>query len=143
MPMMMRRFGIGILVVLCLFLVAFGALYASVSKMLFFHAAAVPEALRQGMLPLYLALMKLIGGASCALGLLGLYVTLGPLRAGARFAMTALTICIALPIVMAAYVAETLAAQTGAPTSGNIMGGLLAGLALAVLAVRFGAKGAS
>ena len=77
------RTSIALFALLGLFLIAFGALYATVSDMLFFHAAAVPEAARHDVKPLYLALMKLIGGASVGLGLLGLYVTFGPLRAGA------------------------------------------------------------
>jgi hypothetical protein len=117
-----------------LFLIAFGFLYASVSDMLFFHAAAVPEAARHAVKPLYLALMKLIGGASIGLGLLGLYVTFGPLRAGARGAAAALAVGYAIPVLMAAYVAETLAKLTGAPTSWHIMGVLLAIIGLALLA---------
>lgn len=117
-----------------LFLVAFGALYAAVQDMLFFHAAAVPEAARHEVKPLYLALMKLIGGSSIGLGALGLYVTVGPLRAGRSGAATALTVTYAIPVLMAAYVAETLAKLTGAPTSWHIMGVLLAINAAAWLA---------
>ena len=120
-----------------LFLVAFGVLYASVSDMLFFHAAAVPEAARHDVKPLYLALMKLIGGACIGLGLLGLYVTFGPLRAGARGAATALALTYAIPVAMAAFVAETLAKIAGAPTSWHIMGVLLASTALAYVASGF------
>lgn len=123
-----------------LFFVAFGALYASVNDMLFFHAAAVPEAARHDVKPLYLALMKLIGGASVGLGLLGLYVTFRPLRAGARWAAGALALTYAIPVLMAAYVAETLAKITGAPTSWHIMGVLLgitgAALGAHIVAVR-------
>lgn len=126
--------SLALFALLGLFLIAFGGLYASVSDMLFFHAAAVPEAARHDVKPLYLALMKLIGGACIGLGLLGLYVTFGPLRAGARGAATALALAYAIPVLMAAYVAETLAKLTGAPTSWHIMGVLLgiAGLALCV-----------
>jgi hypothetical protein len=126
--------SIALFALLGLFLILFGILYASVSDMLFFHAAAVPEAARHDVKPLYLALMKLIGGASIGLGLLGLYATLGPLRAGARGAATALAVTYAIPVLMAAYVAETLAKIAGAPTSWHIMGVLLAITGLALLA---------
>jgi hypothetical protein len=116
-----------------LFLLAFGALYASVQDLLWFHAAAVPDRALDDVRPLYFALMDLIGGASFALGMLGLYLTWGPLRAGARFAMTALSVCYAIPLVMAAIVAERLAHLTGAPTSWHIMGVLLAIVAAACI----------
>ncbi len=132
--------SIALFTLLGLFLIAFGTLYASVSDMLFFHAAAVPEAARHDVKPLYLALMKLIGGASIGLGLLGLYVTFGPLRAGARGAATALALTYAIPVLMAAYVAETLAKITGSPTSWHIMGILLAIIALAFIARVFSAR---
>ncbi len=128
----LMRTSIALFALLGLFLIAFGALYATVSDMLFFHAAAVPEAARHDVKPLYLALMKLIGGASVGLGLLGLYVTFGPLRAGAIGAAGALAVTYAIPVLMAAYVAETLAKITGAPTSWHIMGVLLAVTALAL-----------
>ncbi len=126
--------SIALFAVLGLFLIGFGAFYSSVSDMLFFHAAAVPEAARHDVRPLYLALMKLIGGASIGLGLLGLYVTFGALRAGARWAALALAVTYAIPVLMAAYVAETLAKITGAPTSWHIMGVLLAITGVALLA---------
>lgn len=132
--------SIALFALLGLFLIAFGALYATVTDMLFFHAAAVPEAARHDVKPLYLALMKLIGGASVGLGLLGLYVTFGPLRAGARWAAGALAVTYAIPVLMAAYVAETLAKITGAPTSWHIMGVLLAITALALIARVFSAR---
>jgi hypothetical protein len=133
----LRWTSIALFVLLGLFLIAFGGLYSSVSDMLFFHAAAVPEAARHDVKPLYLALMKLIGGASIGLGLLGLYVTFGPLRAGARGAATALALTYSIPVLMAAYVAETLARIAGAPTSWHIMGVLLALTALGYLTSMF------
>jgi len=126
--------SIALFALLGLFLIAFGALYATVSDMLFFHAAAVPETARHAVKPLYLALMKLIGGASIGLGLLGLYVTFGPLRVGSRVAAPVLTVTYAIPVLMAAYVAETLAKITGAPTSWHIMGVLLGVTGVALLA---------
>jgi uncharacterized membrane protein YhdT len=133
--------GVALFAALGLFLIAFGVLYASVNDMLFFHAAAVPEAARHDVKPLYLALMKLIGGASIGLGLLGLYVTFGPLRTGARWAAGAVAVAYAVPIVMAAYVAETLAEITGAPTSWHIMGALLVVIGLALVAHIAAARG--
>lgn len=117
-----------------LFLIAFGALYASVTQMLWFHAATVPEAIREDVRPLYFALMKLIGGASIALGLLGAWVLVGPMRNQMPGAAAALAITYAIPLLMAAYVAETLARLTGAPTSWHIMGVLLLLVALAYAA---------
>lgn len=122
----MRIVSIGLFAALSLFLVIFGVFYATVDDMLFFHAAAVPEEMRTGVLPLYLALMKLVGGASAALGALCLYVTFGSLRNRSAFAATALYIAITAPVLMAAYVAETLAALTGSPTSWHLMGIIIA-----------------
>lgn len=116
------------------FLIWFGATYASVTDMLWFHAAAVPEGAHEAVRTLYLALMKLIGGSSIALGALGAYVALGPLRSGAPFAAPALALCFAVPFVTAALVAERLADDTGAPTSWHIMGVLLAVTASALIA---------
>ena len=115
------------------FLVWFGWVYATVQHLLRFHAAAVPEAARDAVRPLYLALMNLIGGASAGLGLLGLYVTVALLRQGDRRAAVALWIAYALPLVLAAVTAENLAA-IGAPTSWHIMGVLLATTTLALAA---------
>jgi hypothetical protein len=111
---------------LSVFLMAFGTLYASVQDMLFFHAAAVPARALEDVRPLYFALMTLIGGASGGLGLLGVYVTLVPMRRGAPFAATSLTLANAIALVMAAVTAEKLARATGAPTSWHIMGVLMA-----------------
>ncbi len=119
------------------FLVAFGALYANVQDLLWFHAAAVPEAAIEDVRPIYFALMKLIGGTSVALGLACAYITWAPLRQGVPLAGTALAAAFAIPFVMAAYVAESLAAETGAPTSWHIMGALLAVTAAACLAHLF------
>lgn len=128
-----------------LFLIWFGFTYATVKDMLWFHAAAVPEAVRGEVRPLYLALMTLIGGSSAALGVLGAYVIIGPLRSGEKWAASALTFVFALAFVMAAITAEKLSA-TGAPTSWHIMGVLLAvtatGFLAHVAATRNGAKNA-
>jgi hypothetical protein len=122
-----------------LFLIWFGFTYATVRDMLWFHAAAVPEAIRTEVRPLYFALMTLIGGSSPALGVLGAYVIVGPLRSGAKWAASALTFVFSLAFVMAAITAEKLSA-TGAPTSWHIMGVLLgvtaAGYALHLVAGR-------
>jgi hypothetical protein len=133
-PDMLRWTSLILFGLVGLFLIAFGSLYASVTDMLWFHASAVPEAIRDQVHPLYFALMKLIGGASIALGGLGLWVVFGPLRRGLPGAAMALAAAFAVPLVMAAYVAETLAAHTGAPTSWHLMGIVLAVIALAFLA---------
>ncbi|MCP5431880.1 MAG: hypothetical protein H6923_01285 [Alphaproteobacteria bacterium] len=124
---------------LCLFLLWFGWLYANVSDMLWFHAAAVPEAARGAVRSLYFALMTLIGGASFALGLLGLYVVAVPLRGGAPLAAPALSLAFVVAFGMAAVTAEKLAAATGSPTSWHIMG-VLIGLALAALLCDLGSR---
>jgi hypothetical protein len=129
-----RGAGVGLFALLGVFYVAFGAFYASVSELLWFHAAAVPKEALVAVRPIYFALMKLIGGATIALGVLGVYSALGPVRLGVAFSGRALAVAYAVPLVAAAYVAETLAATTGAPTSWNIMGALLGVDALALLA---------
>ncbi|MFN0024582.1 MAG: hypothetical protein ACKVS5_11875 [Parvularculaceae bacterium] len=126
MRVFFRIAGVTIFAALSLFLMAFGVLYATVDDMLWFHAAAVPEAAREAVRPIYFALMTLVGAASGALGLLGLYVTAGPLRRGDRGAAIALGLANATAFIGAALVAERLAAATGAPTSWHIMGALLA-----------------
>ena len=118
---------------LSLFMIWFGVTYARVTHMLWFHAAAVPERAREDILPLYHALMTLIGGASIAVGVLCGYVILGPLRAGARGAGAVLALSLGIAFAMAAITAEKLAA-TGAPTSWHLMGILLAVTAAAYAA---------
>lgn len=113
-------------VLLGVFLIAFGLLYASVPDYLPFHRAAIPKEAQEPARALYLALMKLIGGASIALGILGLYVTLVPMRRASPGAASLVSLSYACAFVMAGYVATILAATTGAPTSWHIMGGLLA-----------------
>lgn len=135
-----RWSSIALFAALSVFLILFGALYASVRDFLPFHAAAAPSHALDGIRPLYLALMKLIGGSSAALGLLGLYVTLGPIRNGSSAAAIAVAGAFAGAFIMAAYVAETLARATGAPTSWHIMGILLA-LTGAGLITHFTAQG--
>jgi hypothetical protein len=142
MRSVLRWASVVLFTILGLFLIAFGVLDATVHDLLWFHAAAVPPSALVEVRPLYFALMKLIGGSSAALGLLGVYTALLPLRRGVAFAGTALAITVAAPIVMAAIVAESLAATTGAPTSWHIMGVLLAIDAVAYLAHIAGRSGA-
>lgn len=115
------------------FLIWFGGVYATVDHLLWFHAAAVPEAARADVIPLYLALMNLIGGSSAGLGVLGLITTALFLRHGHPTAAFGVSLAYAIPFVAAAATAEELAAATGAPTSWRIMGALLAATALALL----------
>ena len=105
-----------------LFFIWFGVTYAGVKDMLWFHAAAIPETVRDQVKPLYFALMTLIGAASAALGVLGLYVVTVPLRAGVPGAAAILTITNTIAFAMAAVTAEKLAAATGSPTSWTFMG---------------------
>lgn len=142
MNRLLNLIALGLLTLLGFFLVAFGALYISVSDMLPFHAAAVPPDMREAMKPLYHALMALTGGAAAALGLLGLFVTWTSARLGTRGAATAVVVCYVLAIGVAGWVAERLAAEAGAPTSSNIMIGLIV-ISLAALGLRAVATRAS
>lgn len=135
MNRLLNLISLGLLTLLGFFLVAFGALYISVSDMLPFHAAAIPPDTREAVEPLYHALMALTGGAAAALGLLGLYVTWTAARLGTRGAATAVVICYILAIGVAGWVAERLAEEAGAPTSADIMIGLIA-IGLAALGLR-------
>ena len=134
MNAILRWAGMALFLAVSAFLIWFGATYASVNDMLWFHAAAVPEGAHEAVRTLYLALMKLIGGSSIALGVLGAYVALGPMRQGMRLAAPVLALCFAIPFATAALVAEQLARDTGAPTSWHIMGVLLAVTAAALVA---------
>lgn len=136
----LRRTGLVLFALLGAFYIAFGAFYASVTDVLFFHAAAVPPESLQAVRPLYFALMKLVGGGTIALGALGLFVAFGPARRGERFAGPALFAAYAIPLAMAAYVAEHLAAATGSPTSWHIMGGLFAINVAALVALSIGRR---
>jgi hypothetical protein len=130
---LLRWTSVVLFVLLSLFLLWFGWVYATVDNLLWFHAAAVPEAARDEVRPLYFALMNLIGGSSAGLGVLGLWVTAASLRQGDPKAALGLSIAYAIPFAMAAVTAEELA-KTGAPTSWRIMGVLLAATALALMA---------
>lgn len=129
----MRWISLSLFTLLALFLIWFGITYATVDSLLWFHAAAVPEAVRADVEPLYFALMNLIGGSSAALGVLVLYVTWMPMRLGAQGAASALVVVLAIALGMAALTAEELAEATGSPTSWHIMGILMA-IALVALA---------
>lgn len=139
-----RRVSLGLFTLVGAFLIAFGILYASVDNMLWFHAAAVPEPVRDVVKPLYFALMQLIGGAAGALGLLGLYVTWGPMRRGVPLAATMVTLSYAVAFIVAGVTATVLARQTGAPVAWYNMAILLTltvlGLAAEALARRAGAR---
>jgi hypothetical protein len=116
------------------FLVAFGLLYSNVNDLLWFHAAAVPPDALEKVRPLYFALMKLIGGASIGLGLLGAYVILGPMRQGVRGAATLVAIAYWIAFGVAAYTAIRLNELTNAPVAWYNMAILSALTAAALLA---------
>ena len=126
---LLRRVGLGLYMAVTAALFAFGLLYVSVSDMLFFHAAAVPRTVHATILPLYLALMQLIGGASMAAALLGGYTLWWPMRRGVPHAQTAVTLAYLLALAVAGLTAEGLRAATGAPVAWHNMG-VLAGLTL-------------
>jgi hypothetical protein len=132
MNFLLRWTSIVLFGLVAVFLIWFGFTYASVSDMLWFHAAAVPEAAQDAVRPLYFALMNLIGGASIALGVLGLYVTALPLRRRLPGAAIALTLANAIALGTAAITAEELADATGSPTSWHIMGAIIAVTLLAL-----------
>lgn len=138
MRLFLRWTSIVLFALVALFFIWFGATYASVSDMLWFHAAAVPEAAQQAVRPLYFALMNLIGGASIALGVLGLYMIALPLRQRLPGAALALTLTNAIALAMAAITAEELARATGSPTSWHIMGAVVAVTLLALVAHSLG-----
>jgi hypothetical protein len=131
MQTLLRRTSIALFGLVALFLIWFGVIYATVSDMLWFHEAAVPEAAREAVRPLYFALMNLIGGASAALGALSFYVIALPLRRGIPGAAAILVLVNAIALVMAAITAEELATTTGSPTSWHIMGIVLGTTVLA------------
>lgn len=118
----LRRTSLVLFAVVSLFLIWFGVTYASVKDMLWFHAAAVPEPIRDQVKPLYFALMTLVGGSSTALGILGLYVIAVPLRRGILGAASLLAVTNSIAFLMAAITAEKLATATGSPTSWHLMG---------------------
>jgi hypothetical protein len=120
--------------VVSVFLIAFGLLYANVTDLLWFHAAAVPPEALEKVRPLYFALMKLIGGASIGLGLLGAYVVLGPLRRGIPWAATFVAGTYWLAFGVAGYTAIRLNELTGAPVAWYNMAILSALTALAFTA---------
>lgn len=135
----LRMAGLVLFGLVSLFLVWFGATYATVKDLLWFHAAAVPEAARADVRPLYFALMTLIGGASLALGILGAYVTAFPIRRATPGAPTMLALVYLLVFAMAGLTAERLA-HYGAPTSWRIMGVLGALTVVGYLACALGAR---
>jgi len=99
------------------FLVAFGLLYSNVNDLLWFHAAAVPPEALEKVRPLYFALMKLIGGASIGLGILGGFVVLGPMRQGVPWAATFVSLTYWIAFGVAAFTAIRLNELTNAPVA--------------------------
>ena len=126
--------GLVLLAFIGVFYLAFGGLYAATGDYLFFHRAALPPGTETAFRPLYLGLMKLIGGASIALGGIGLFVLFTAVRKRLPGSIAALFFAWATPLVIAAFVAETLHKETGAPTSANLMAILLAILTAGALA---------
>ncbi len=126
MKSVLKNTSLALFSLVALFLIWFGVTYMRAESMLWFHAAAVPERARQDVLPLYRALMTLIGGSSVGVGVFGLYMICSPLRRGARFAGGLLLAVFAGVFLTAAITAERLHAETGAPTSWHIMGVLIA-----------------
>lgn len=122
------------------FLVLFGVLYATVGDYLPFHAAAVEQSAREPGKALYIALMTLIGGASSMLGVLGLYVTWGPVRDGSRLAALFVSVSYIGAFLAAAMTAERLAEATNAPTSWHIMGILIVITVAGLTCARVGAR---
>jgi hypothetical protein len=112
-----RRASVFFFCAVSVFLILFGLLYANVSDLLWFHAAAVPPDALAKVRPLYFALMKLIGGASIGLGVLGAYVALVPMRQGVAWAAPMVAVAYWIALAVAAQTAIRLAEQTGAPVA--------------------------
>lgn len=129
-----RRASVFLFCAVSAFLILFGLLYANVDDLLWFHAAAVPPEALDKVRPLYFALMKLIGGASIGLGLLGAYVVLVPMRQGVAWAAPAVSVAYWIALGVAAQTAIRLADQTGAPVAWYNMAILASLTALAWLA---------
>lgn len=136
----LRRIGFALFLLLSVFFLWLGSVYATVNEPLWFHAAAVPEEVREAVRPLYFALMNLIGGSSFGLGLLALFATATAISKGSRAAALAVATAFTIALGMAAITAEDLARETGAPTSWRIMGALLAINITALLAALAGGK---
>jgi len=94
----------------------------------------VPADALEKVRPLYFALMKLIGGASIGLGLLGAYVVLGPMRAGMKWAASFVAGTYWIAFGVAGYTAIRLNELTGAPVAWYNMAILSALTGLALLA---------
>lgn len=129
------------------FLVAFGLLYSNVTDLLSFHAAAVPPDALEKVRPIYFALMKLVGGASIGLGMLGAYVVMVPMRQGMPWAATFVSVTYWIAFGVAAFTAIRLNELTGAPVAWYnmaILSGLtaLAYAAHAMAPRRVGVEGA-
>jgi hypothetical protein len=138
MPTLLRATSLALFGLVAVFFIWFGITYATVGDMLWFHEAAVPDAARAAVRPLYFALMNLIGGASVALGVLSLYVIALPLRRGVPGTASALVLVTAIAVGMAAVTAEELAAATGSPTSWHLMGVIMS-VSVVALALHAGA----
>lgn len=131
---LLRWASIVLFAALSLFLILFGTLYFGVQDLLSFHAAAVPDAALDAVRPLYFALMKLVGGASIGLGILGAYVVLVPMRQGAPWAATFVSLTYWIAFGVAAFTAIRLNELTGAPVAWYNMAVLSAMTAIAYAA---------
>lgn len=129
-----RRASVFFFCAVSVFLILFGLLYSNVNDLLPFHAAAVPPDAIAKVRPLYFALMKLIGGASIGLGVLGAYVALVPMRRGAPWAALAIAVAYWIAFAVAGQTAIRLAEQTGAPVAWYNMAILASVTALGLLA---------
>ncbi len=129
-----RRASVFFFCAVSLFMILFGLLYSNVNDPLWFHAAAVPSDALAKVRPLYFALMKLIGGASIGLGVLGAYVVLVPMRQGVAWAAPMVSVAYWIALAVAAQTAILLAEQTGAPVAWYNMAILASLTALGLLA---------
>lgn len=111
---------------LSLYLTAFGLLYGTRLELMPHHDAATPDDVTEQILPLYRTLMRLTGAAATALGIISLYIVLGPLRAGVKGAALVVCLCLTGFFAATALAAAQLQAVSGATTHWPVMAGLAA-----------------
>lgn len=117
----LRITGFILLAGLSVYATLFGLVYATRTEMMPHHSAALPEGVMTQIIPLYLTLMRLAGGAITVFGLLCLYVVFGPMRAGFKGASTAVSVLLTGFFAATGVTAARLETTAGSPTHWQIM----------------------